>query len=160
MKLPERIEIQVVCDGESNLGDIIVQMTVRAGTKNPFLIYFPKTNKEVKTSITAIDFKDQVDFQYTMGLMDYNGSIETAAQVVSIDLGLRFRNKSLEDKRFIEIIRKRSHLQGYERLKWSSSDEMVSYYLSCRNDEFNTKPQSVEIRPNEIIQFAIGKNAA
>ena len=88
MKLPEKIDIQVVCDDESDLGNIIVQMTVRAGTKNPFLIYFPKTNKEGKTSITAIDFKDQVDFQYTMGLMDYNGSIETASQVVSIDLGL------------------------------------------------------------------------
>lgn len=159
MKLPERIDIQVVCDGEGNLGDIIVQMTVRAGTKNPFLIYFPKTNKEGKTSITDIDFKDQVDFQITMGLMDYNGSIETASQVVSIDLGLPYRDKSPEDKRFLEIIRK-SHLQGYERLKWLSSDEMVSYYLSSRNDEFNTKPQSVEIRSNEIIQFAISKNAA
>ncbi len=154
MKLPEKIDIQVVCDGESNLDDIIIQMTVLAGTKNPFLIDFPKTNKEGKTSITAVDFKDQVDVQYEMGLMDYNGSIETASQIVSIDLDSRYKNKL-----FIEISRK-GYLNGYERLKWASSDEMISYYLSCRNDKFYTKPQSAEIRPNEIIQFILNKNAA
>ncbi len=30
-------------------------------------------------------------------------------------------------------------------LKWASSDEKISYYLSCRNGKvFITKPQSVE----------------
>ena len=158
MKLPSQIDIQVVCDDEENLDGLIVQMTVYAGTKNPFLIYFPKTNKEGQTSITAVDFKDQVDFQITIGIMDYNGSIETASQVVSIDLGLPYRKELLEDKRFLESIRK-SSLQGYEKLKWLSSDEKVSYYLSSRNDKFIAKPQSVELRPNEIIQFVIRKNA-
>jgi hypothetical protein len=157
MKLPSQIDIQLVCDNENKLDGLIVQMTVRAGTKNPFLIYFSKTNKEGQTSITAIDFKDQVDFQITMGIMDYNGSIETASQVVNIDLGLPYRKELLEDKRFLESIRK-GYLQGYERLKWSSSAEMVSYYLSSRNNEFITKPQSVELRPNEIIQFVTHKN--
>ena len=157
MELPSKIDIQVVCDGEINLGDVIVRMTVRAGTKNPFLIEFPKTNKEGKTSITAIEFKDQVDFQSAMGVMDYNGSIETASQVVSIDLDLRYKDELLV--KFLEISRK-GYLDGYERLKWASSDEKISYYLSCRNGKFYTKPQSVEIRPNEIIQFAISKNAA
>ena len=154
MELPSRIDIQVVCDGESNLGDIIVRMTVRAGTKNPFLIEFPKTNKEGKTSITAVEFKDQVDFQSAMGVMDYNGSIETASQVVSIDLDSRYK-----DELFLEISRK-GYLNGHERLKWAYSDEKISYYLSCTNGKFYTKPQSVEIRPNEFIQFTISKNAA
>jgi hypothetical protein len=146
MKLPAKIEIQVICNGENNLGNIIVRMIVRAGTKNPFLIYFPKTNKQGKTFITALDFIDQVNSQYEMGLMDYNGSIETASQVVGIDL----RYQDIADKRY---------LSGYDRLKWASIDEMNSYYRSCRNDKFSTKPQLIEIRRDEIIQFEINKNA-
>ncbi len=109
MELPQRLIFKLYAMVRINLGDVIVRMTVRAGTKNPFLIEFPKTNKEGKTSITAIEFKEQVDFQSAMGVMDYNGSIETASQVVSIDLNLH--RELLKDELFLEISRK-----GY--LRW------------------------------------------
>jgi len=154
MKLPSQIDIQVVCNDEKNLGDIIVRMIVRSGSKNPFQVYFPKTNKEGRTSITASEFRDQFDSHYEIGLMDYNGSIETASQVAAFDL-------QYQDKLYpsLEIARKRP-LLGYERLKWQTSGEMIAYFLSCRNSEFFTEPQSVEIHLNEVIQLVISKNAA
>lgn len=154
MKLPQQIDIQVMYDNDRNLEDIIVRMIVHSGTKNPFYIYFPKTNNEGKTSLTADEFKDQFESHYEIGLMDYNGSIETASQVV--DLDLHYQDKLYPS---LEVARKRG-LLGYERLKWKSSDEMIAYFISCRNSKFSTESQSVEIRPNEIIQIMVSKKTA
>jgi hypothetical protein len=151
MKLPSQINIQVICNDERNLGDIIIRMIVHAGSKNPYHIYFPKTNKEGSTSITAGEFSYQFDSHYEIGLMDYNGSIATASQIVTLDL-------DYQDKLYpsLEIARK-SPLLGYERHKWQNSDEIIDYFLSCRNSNFFTDPQSVKIRSNKIIQLVLSK---
>jgi hypothetical protein len=152
MNLPSKIDLQVVCAGESNLSDIIARITVHAGSKNPYYIYFPKTNNDGRTSISADEFMEQFDSHYEIGLMDYNGSFETASQVVDIDIHYQnFLYPSLD------IAYKRPLLE-YEKHRWQSSKEMIAYYLSCQNDKYFADPQAVEIRPNELIRFKVRKN--
>ena len=40
MKLPEKIYLQIECEIETELKDLIVQLKVRSGRKNPYYIFF------------------------------------------------------------------------------------------------------------------------
>ncbi len=52
MKLPERLTVRVVCATESDLSDIIVGVTITSGRKNPYYVYFPKTDRSGLATLT------------------------------------------------------------------------------------------------------------
>jgi hypothetical protein len=57
-----------------------------AGDKNPYGIFFPKTDGIGQTRLTAEDIKGQFTDHWEEALMDYNGSIEDANELVTIRL--------------------------------------------------------------------------
>jgi hypothetical protein len=46
MTLPSEIRLQASCLGKADLSELIFQVKVHSGTKNPFHIYFPKKERE------------------------------------------------------------------------------------------------------------------
>jgi len=101
-----------------------------AGTKNLFYIYFPKTSVDGNASITAEDFRGQFADHFEMGMMDYNGSVETAVDLVGVEL---FDPQPMMERRE-ELLR--WPLFKYERTARRSRQGRVDYFLSCRNQEF------------------------
>ena len=86
MKLPEKIYLQVTNKKETKVKDIIVQLKVRSGTKNPYYIFFPKTDEDGESILSLNDFSGQFEDHFEAGLMDYNGSIKTANSEVEVSL--------------------------------------------------------------------------
>jgi len=154
MKLPAHIDLQVVCDIESDLSNIIVEIEVSSGRKNPYHIYFPKTTSDGRARLTAEDFRGQFEDHWEAGLMDYNGSIESAHPVVTLRL---FSTEGmLQSIGLVQVW----PLLKYESRKWRSREEMIEYFLSCRNGEFHAAPQRAKIEENGVLQFRISKKAA
>jgi hypothetical protein len=56
MKIPEEAKVRVVCDVEQDLSGVIVELTVSTGKKNPYSIYFPKTDRSGVAILTRDDF--------------------------------------------------------------------------------------------------------
>ena len=75
MILPSEIRVKASCNGSHDLSGIIFQLRVRSGSKNPYHIYFPKTDSTGVAIISSEDFRGQFTDHYEMGLMDYNLSL-------------------------------------------------------------------------------------
>lgn len=151
MTLPLVITVKVDCPEDGDLSGLIFTMKVIAGSKNPFHICFPKTSKDGVASITAEDFRGQFADHYEMGLMDYNGSVEVASDIVSF---------SLFDSR--PMMRHREELSRWplfknEREVWGSRQDRIDYFLSCRNPEFYFFEQSTLIPGDGEIRLTVGK---
>ncbi len=146
MNLPEKIILQIHCERSSDLSEIIVSLTVRAGTKNPYTIYFPKTDSNGETILSSEDFIGQFQDHWESGLMDFNGSISEASPDVIIELFDPVKMQS--NLSVIEAL----PLLMHERKKWGSRSEMVSYFLGCRNASFEGKASTINLeRQNRII---------
>jgi hypothetical protein len=151
MTLPPIIALKVNCPEGGDLSGLIFEMRITAGTKNLFYICFPKTSADGTTSITAEDFRGQFDDHYEWGLMDYNGTVETAGDLVGI---LLFDPRPLTKHR-AEILR--WPLFKHERTVWRSRQERIDYFLSCRNREFYFFEESVRIPANGMIGLTVGR---
>ena len=151
MTLPPVIEIKVDCPEGCDLLGLIFQMRVTAGTKNLYYIYFPKTSADGTARLTAEDFRGQFTDHWEMGLMDYNGTVETAGDLVGIEL---FDPRQME-KESGQL----SHwpLLKHERTVWKSRQEMIDYFLSCRNGEFYFFEQSARIPSEGAIRLTVGR---
>src|SRR5574340_929229 len=86
MNLPEQLVLRVEAAGNNDLSGIIVQMKVRAGRKNPYFIYFPKTDLDGVARLSREDFVGQFKDHWEIGLMDYNGTPESADPAVEVSL--------------------------------------------------------------------------
>jgi hypothetical protein len=126
-------------------------MRVTAGSKNLFHIYFPKTSAEGTTSITAEDFRGQFADHYEMGLMDYNGSVETARDLVGIEL---FDPGPMK-KRQAEL--SCWPLFKHERTIWRFRQERIDYFVSCRNSEFCFFERSTRIPEDGMIHLTVSR---
>jgi len=134
MKLPKKIYLQIRCEKETDLNGLIVQLKVRAGRKNPYYIFFPKTDINGEAALTQDDFIGQFDDHFETGLMDYDGSIEIAEPEIEVSLfdsTLMMKNKKLAMA---------WPLLKNEKSKWSSRKEQYSYMVSCANSRFKMKP--------------------
>ncbi len=153
MDLPERLTVQLQCDQSSALGDLIVKMTVYAGTKNLYLIHFPKTDPRGRAELTADDFKGQFEDHWEEGLMDYNGTVESASQHVKLEFfdpaNMRANLESLSAWPLLKNAAK----------KWASRREKLEYFLSCRNEIFKParRPRLVEIPADGALAFAVAQ---
>src|SRR5207248_2835791 len=86
MKLPERISLQIFCRSAIDLSGLIAELIVSSGDKNPYRIYFPKTDNFGKTTLTRNDFIGQFRDHWESGLMDHTGDIDSADAIVQVDL--------------------------------------------------------------------------
>jgi len=59
MKVPEKMYLQIECKNETDLKDLIVQLKVRSGRKNPYYIFLPKTDEDGK-SVLSMDSGDTI----------------------------------------------------------------------------------------------------
>jgi hypothetical protein len=151
MNLPRGIEIQVLCDDERDLSDLIVQVRVQAGTKNSRHICFPKTTRDGKASLADEDFTEQFHDHHRNALMDYNGTIEDASQSVNVTLFdvAQMRQHANDLKRW--------PLTKYELSLWKTPEERVDYFLSCRNELFFSFPQNEELCEGCVIHYKVGR---
>jgi len=86
MTLPPQIELRARCAEADDLSGIIFRMQITAGYKNPYSIFFPKTDERGRTQLTAKESEMQFTDHWDMALMDYNGSLEDANELVTIHL--------------------------------------------------------------------------
>jgi hypothetical protein len=150
MTLPPIIKLTVDCPEGGDLSGLIFQMRVTSGTKNPFYIYFLKT-ADGTTQLTAEDFRGQFADHYEMGLMDYNGSVETAVDTVRISL---FDPQSMLEQR---ATLSRWPLSKHERKNWQSRREFIDYYLSYRNREFEFATLSTRMPKDGVIRLTVNR---
>jgi len=131
------------------LAGLIFTMCVTAGSKNPYFIMFPKTSADGTTHITEQDFRGQFKDHGDTFIMDYNGSVETASDVVTF---------KLYDQRLMEKGREqiaRWPLSKYERTVWKSRKEFIEYLLSGRNREFDFEEQYVRLPTSGVIHLTV-----
>ena len=153
MKLPEKIYLQVTNKKGMKVKDIIVQLKVRSGTKNPYYIFFPKTNEDGESILSQNDFSGQFEDHFETGLMDYNGSIETANPEVEV---------SLFDPTWMKQNKKLAMawpLLKNEKSKWYSREEQYSYMVSCINLKFKLKAVMFNIEESNHIVVNVENKA-
>jgi hypothetical protein len=145
MKIPERIQVRVDSDGEADLSGFIVELTVRAGRKNPYRIYFPKTDNRGFATLTRDDFIGQFRDHWESGLMDHDGSPETAESLVRVGLYDPWWSIENADAALAWP------LLTHERTKWSSRKEQYRYRTSTRNTDFAASPIDVDLEKTTDI---------
>ena len=151
MTLPPVIEIKVDCPQGGDLSGLIFQMRVTAGTKNLYYIHFPKTSADGTASLTAEDFRGQFTDHWEQALMDYNGTVETAGDLVGIEL---FDPRPMAKGREQAL---QWPLFKHERTIWKSRQEKIDYFLSCQNQEFYFFEQSAHIPSEGAIRLIVGR---
>lgn len=83
--------------------------------------------------------------------MDYNGSVETAANTVTFEL----YDPNLIAKERDQV--SRFPLSKYQRKFWKSQKDFIDYLLSCHNLEFNFDKLSVDIPSDGVIHLTVAK---
>jgi hypothetical protein len=149
MKIPELLKVRVVCDNESDLGDLIVEMIVTTGKKNPYRLRFAKTDRSGMSTLTRDDFIGQFTDHWEAGLMDHSGTPEDAQPTVQV--GLYDPSWSLENP----DVALAWPLLSHERMKWSSRDEEYRYRMSSRNLEFVASPVMVDLEKTSDIVLPV-----
>jgi hypothetical protein len=146
MNIPERVTVRVASTGETDLSGLIVELTVTSGQKNPYRIYFPKTDSSGLATLRREDFIGQFTDHWEAGLMDHNGTPESAESTVRVALYEPSWSLANRDAALAWPLLK------HERTKWSSRDEQYRYRTSSRNLEFLASPITVDLETtNDIV---------
>jgi hypothetical protein len=144
MKLLNSYKIVAKCS-DQRLGNIILQLKIKAGTKNDYYIFFYKTNIQGESCLHKSDIYEQFKVNQEIFMMDYNGTIETANPIVEISLlEIELFRKSLS------IIRTLG-LSSYDKKLWNNIDEKIDYFLSSDNDKFLLEPIHVDFEKSTQI---------
>ena len=154
MTLPPQIELRARCAEADDLSDIIFRMQITAGYKSPYSIFFLKTDSRGRTRLTAKEIEMQFTDHWDMALMDYNGSLEDANELVTIHLW--------DPHDF------REHAKGvlawplfsYETTRWRSRGEWFDYMASCRNDEFTFGGISIHLPETTLLYVSLRRAVA
>ena len=79
--------------------------------------------------------------------MDYDGSIEMASDAVNLELyAPQLMAKAREQISLWPLSKN-------EKTIWNSRQEMIDYFLSCRNQEFYFLAETVRIPPDGLIRI-------
>ena len=151
MILPPRIVLQATSGGGVPAVELIVQMTLSTGRKNPYDILFPKTDANGVSELRAEDVRGQFTDHWQAGLMDHSGTIEEASQDVQMSL---FDVAALRGRTALALA---WPLLRYESAVWASRQEQIDYLLSCRNEEFLLAPRAMEIprSGDNVLKFGV-----
>jgi hypothetical protein len=151
MKLPPQIELRAKCSEAADLSDIIFEMQVTAGSKNPYRILFPKTARDGRTQLSAADVRGQFTDHSEMALMDYNGSLDDAVEVVT----LRLFDPASVREHYDQLLA--WPLFTHEKTRWQSRRQFLDDLLSCRNDQFTFGGISVRLAGTEPIYLPLDR---
>jgi hypothetical protein len=151
MTLPSVITLNVSSPDGGDLSGLIFQLRVTSGTKNLYYIYFKKTSADGTTCLTSEDFRGQFNDHVDMFIMDYNGSIESASNLVGVNL---FDPTAMSNNRQ-EL--SRWPLSKHERAVWDSKKAKIDYFLSSRNKDYYFFEESVRIPPDGLIHLTVGR---
>lgn len=149
MELPSIVDIFVTDHVGIPVPNLIMGMRISVGNKNPYRIYFPKTNFAGHSSLSADDIAGQFKDHWEEGLMDYNGTLENADQ--SVDL-------FLPDVRLIRSGQRAFlvwPLLTHEKTAWASRQEKLDYFLSSANEHYSLKEFSAAIPSDGRLQVQI-----
>lgn len=145
MNIPGRVTVHVIGTGYGDLRGIIVELIVTTGRKNPYRIYFPKTDSLGVATLTRDDFIGQFTDHWEAGMMDHSGTPESAESTVRV--GLYDPSWSLETRDAALAW----PLLKHERTKWSSREEEYRYRTSSRNPELLASPTPVDLEKTSDI---------
>ena len=148
MKVPKRVIVHVISAFDDlSVSNIIVKLTVTTGLKNPYEIYFPKTDHSGAAVLTRNDFLGQFTDHWESGLMDHSGTPETAESTVRVGLYDPSWSVANPDRALAWPLMK------HQRTKWSSREEEYQYRTTSRNDEFDFDPLTVDLE--KITDFIL-----
>jgi hypothetical protein len=151
MILPLIFNLKVDCPQGGNLSGLLFMMRVTSGSKNPYHIYFPKTSDDGRSQLTAESFRGQFKDHGETFIMDFNGSVESASDVVVFEL---YDSRLMkEDKGKVS----RWPLSKYEKTVWHSRKEFMDYFISCSNPEFEFEKQSIRIPVDGAISLTVNR---
>lgn len=151
MNVPNRVAVHVISDDGVGVGGIIVQMMVMTGRKNPYHIYFPKTDTSGMATLTRDDFIGQFKDHWESGLMDHVGTPESADSRVIVSL--YDDSWSIANREFALAW----PLLKHERAKWSSREEEYQSRVSSRNRDFVATPITVDLHETQNFVFPISR---
>jgi hypothetical protein len=149
MNVPPVVSLRVSCKAAVDLSGLIMGMTISTGRKNPYHVYFPKTDELGRSKLSEESFRGQFKDHWAEGLMDYSGNLESASQRVVFHLF----NPSLMRKSLALI--EKWPLLPYEGSVWRSRQEVIAYYLSCRNEQFDFAETPVELAHNGEVGLEV-----
>ena len=129
-------------------------MQITAGYKNPYGIFFWKTDLIGHTRLTAEEIEGQFTDHWEEGLMDYNGSIAEANEVVTIRLWDPTPLREGYDKLLAWP------LFTHQRTRWRSRRDYLDYMASCRNDEFTFDGISVRLPDTRLLYVSLRRAVA
>lgn len=153
MHVPNRTTVHVISDEGADVSGIIVQMTVTTGQKNPYYVYFPKTDTAGIATLTRDDFIGQFMDHWESELMDHAGTPESADSRVLVSL--YDPSWSIANRAFALAW----PLLKHERTKWSSREEEYRSRVSSRNCDFTATPMTVDLNQTQNFVFPISKKA-
>lgn len=151
MELPDKITFNVFDKSKQAIEGIIIEVKVYSGTKNPYIILSPKTDSSGKAEIEKTNFIGQYEDHWEMGLMDYNGTIQDAKTKVEVylfnpDWPIKNKDACLAWP-----------LLKNEKPLWDSREEKYNYLISCVNQKYKAKKQTVSFNEDSNIEITVAK---
>ena len=147
MKIPERITVRLVSADREDLSDVIVQMVVSTGQRNPRHIYFPKTDAAGQAMIERADFLGQFGDATESDLMGSWGDVNDVLATVEVSL--------YDPTPAILAGKSEWPLFKHEKTKWSSRATEYAYRTSCRNPYFTAKRVHVDLHQTSDFELAV-----
>ena len=154
MTLPPQIELRARCAAADNLSGLILMMQLTAGYKNPYCIFFPKTDTHGHTRLTAEDIRGQFSDHREEALMDYDGSIEEANDLVTIHL---WDPRSFREH-YNELLS--WPVFSHQQKRWRTRREYQDYMASCHNDEFTFGGISLRLPETTLLYVSLRRAVA
>jgi len=106
------------------------------------------------TRLAAKEIEMQFTDHWDMGLMDYNGSLQEANDLVTIHLwDLRSFRQHIDDVLAWPLL-------SYEKTRWKSRREWFDYMGSCRNDEFTFGGVSIRLPETMLLYVSLRPTVA
>jgi hypothetical protein len=152
MDISSRLELAISSNEADPPIGLIVGMRISAGTKNPYRIYFPKTDESGRTTLDKAAILGQFKDHWEEGLMDFNGTLESAGQTATFFL---FNVRELQ-----------THLDRamawplftHEKTVWQSRSEQVSYFLSCCNSQYSLPETDLPIPTDGLLHLQVHRH--
>ena len=151
MDIPLRLELALASDEVMPPAGLIVGMRVSAGTKNPYHIFFPKTDDSGRTALDKSAVIGQFKDHWEEGLMDFNGTLESAPQTAAFFL-FNVRDFKANLKTVLAW-----PLLTHEKTVWASRAEKVEYFLSCRNAKYLLPETELEVPLDGPLQLQVSR---
>jgi hypothetical protein len=124
-------------------------MRLNTGRKNPYQIYFPKTDKLGRSALSQSEVRGQFTDHCEAGLMDHSGSIEEASE----DVVLFLFDPDLMHRNLAAVLT--WPLLPHEATKWRTRREAAEYFLSCRNAQFRSDEITTRVPGNGELRMRV-----